>query len=225
MILIVPDVHGRTFWHYALDHVEDYDKVIFLGDYLDPYSYEGVTNEQAVGEFRKIIEFKRDYPDKVELLIGNHCCPYIWDMPGYHCRHDYKRHDTIHELYMRHYKLFKMACLIDKYLFSHAGVYKEWLELINIKLEDFCDKDISFWNGKFQFLEYVSANRGGRDVVSSCVWADIYDIYDNTLLKDYYQIFGHTQLNAPIIKESFACLDVRKTFSLNLKTNELYAND
>lgn len=33
-ILIIPDVHGRTFWKYAIDK---YDKVIFLGDYLDPY--------------------------------------------------------------------------------------------------------------------------------------------------------------------------------------------
>ena len=44
-ILIIPDVHGRTFWHYAKDHVDEYDKIIFLGDYLDPYRYEGITEE------------------------------------------------------------------------------------------------------------------------------------------------------------------------------------
>ena len=40
-LLVIPDVHGRTFWKTPvrkyLDHV---DRVIFLGDYLDPYKDE-----------------------------------------------------------------------------------------------------------------------------------------------------------------------------------------
>ena len=33
-ILIIPDIHGRTFWKVAIDSGE-YGKVIFLGDYVD----------------------------------------------------------------------------------------------------------------------------------------------------------------------------------------------
>ena len=40
-ILIIPDVHGRRFWRDAIES-DDYDKVIFLGDYLDPYPDEGI---------------------------------------------------------------------------------------------------------------------------------------------------------------------------------------
>ena len=42
-LLIIPDVHGREFWK---DAVEEYPNlpVIFLGDYMDPYSYEGINN-------------------------------------------------------------------------------------------------------------------------------------------------------------------------------------
>lgn len=42
-ILIIPDVHGRTFWKYAIDNIDKYDKVIFLGDYLDPYFWEVIS--------------------------------------------------------------------------------------------------------------------------------------------------------------------------------------
>jgi len=37
-ILIIGDVHGRTFWKDAVDkYLEKCDKVIFLGDYLDEF--------------------------------------------------------------------------------------------------------------------------------------------------------------------------------------------
>lgn len=161
--------------------------------------------------------------DKVELLIGNHDESYIWLTPGYHCRHDYKREKEVHKLFNDNYKLFKTAHVIDKYLFSHAGIYQEWLDTIHLKLEDFLNSDISFWNGKSQFLDYVSSARGGRDEVSSCVWADISDMYINTLLKNYYHIFGHTQMRGPLIDNinEWACLDCRKPFVLDLETNKI----
>ena len=37
-ILVVPDVHGRTFWKEPVGRLlESVDRVVFLGDYLDPY--------------------------------------------------------------------------------------------------------------------------------------------------------------------------------------------
>lgn len=71
-ILIVPDVHGRTFWHKAKEMISSVDKVVFLGDYLDPYPLEEITGEQAIEEFKDIIQFKKDNMDKVILLLGNH---------------------------------------------------------------------------------------------------------------------------------------------------------
>ena len=37
-ILIIPDIHGRDFWIEPCKHIDEFDKVIFLGDYHDPYS-------------------------------------------------------------------------------------------------------------------------------------------------------------------------------------------
>lgn len=71
-ILIVPDVHGRNFWHKAEELIDEVDKVVFLGDYLDPYKHEEITFDTALKEFEKILKFKNKYSDKVVLLIGNH---------------------------------------------------------------------------------------------------------------------------------------------------------
>ena len=46
-ILIIPDVHGRTFWKSAVES-GDYEKIVFLGDYTDPYEMEGITNREAL---------------------------------------------------------------------------------------------------------------------------------------------------------------------------------
>lgn len=58
-ILIVPDVHGRTFWRKPTSNIDRYGKVIFLGDYLDPYPYKGISFEESLAEFKDIIELKR----------------------------------------------------------------------------------------------------------------------------------------------------------------------
>ena len=71
-ILIVGDVHGRKFWHKAEEIIDKVDKVVFLGDYLDPYPHEGILVNEAIQEFKQILEFKEKYNDKVVLLTGNH---------------------------------------------------------------------------------------------------------------------------------------------------------
>ena len=74
-LLILPDIHGRPFWKKAVeDNIDKVDKVIFLGDYHDPYPWEGFTKKQSIDNFREIIELKRGSPEKVILLLGNHKC-------------------------------------------------------------------------------------------------------------------------------------------------------
>lgn len=216
-ILIIPDVHGRAFWKYAKDHIDEFDKVVFLGDYLDPYPYEWISFDEAVNNFKEILEFKKSNLDKVELLMGNHCGHYIW-LDFMNCsRLEYERRNEMNKLYCDNYKLFRSVYLHDKCLFSHAGVYEDWLNKYNLKLEDFLDKDISFWNGdKLHYLEDCSYHRGGRDKVGSLLWADIHESLTNHLLDGYYHIVGHTQLREfPYITTEIACLDVRRPFILD----------
>ena len=96
--LIIPDVHGRDFWIEPLKYVlKNTDaKIIFLGDYLDVYleefqeKYEFDINDyskktyekfnkvydDAIENFKSIIDFKKENPDRIILLLGNHDCGY-----------------------------------------------------------------------------------------------------------------------------------------------------
>lgn len=71
-IIIVPDVHGRTFWKLAKEKINEIDRVVFLGDYLDPYPVEDISLEKAIEGLKEIINFKKEFSEKVILLIGNH---------------------------------------------------------------------------------------------------------------------------------------------------------
>jgi hypothetical protein len=62
----------------------------------------------------------------------------------------------------------------------------------------------------------ISPNRGGDDNYGSCIWGDASEYRFSKKLPDYYQIFGHSQLQSnPIITDKFACLDIRKCFLLD----------
>ena len=59
ILLIIPDIHGRLFWISA---TKKYPKlpVIFLGDYLDPYTYyEEILPSEALVNFKEILDFKK----------------------------------------------------------------------------------------------------------------------------------------------------------------------
>ena len=72
-ILIIPDVHGRQFWKTPLQQGPDrWKKIVFLGDYVDPYPHEGITPEEAIEVLKEIIALKKLWPDKIILLVGNH---------------------------------------------------------------------------------------------------------------------------------------------------------
>ena len=65
-IIIIPDVHGRKFWRRAIE--EEADKIIFLGDYGDPYGSEEISHKDALMELEDIIQFQENNPNKVVLL-------------------------------------------------------------------------------------------------------------------------------------------------------------
>lgn len=217
MILIIPDVHGRTFWQTAKEKINEIDKVIFLGDYLDPYPHEGITPEEAIVQFKEIIQFKKDNPDKVVLLLGNHDCAYCYDF-GSASRYDYQNESEIKQLFKDNIDLFQLYYVNDNCLYSHAGITNDWLKqhLECNTLEEFLKlpkEDI------VPHLWVVSFTRGGWSSTGSMIWSDVREFDRN---EEMFQIFGHTQLrdNAFIQKDKFACLDVRKCFMFNVENKE-----
>jgi len=66
-IISVGDLHGNNIWK-TIDP-ELYDKIIFVGDYTDSFH---LTDSAILDNLLDLIEFKKSYPDKVFLLLGNH---------------------------------------------------------------------------------------------------------------------------------------------------------
>lgn len=128
-IIIVPDEHGRGLWKNGLNHFNTHpdSKMIFLGDYLDPYTYhENITHEDAYNNFLEILEFARNNRERVILLWGNHDRFYS-NRDEECCRHNYKNYATIAKLFKDNEDLFQFAYREGDYLFTHAGVCTGWL--------------------------------------------------------------------------------------------------
>ena len=67
-VLILSDIHGRRFWKDAVEKYTDkVDKIVAIGDYLDPYQWEGITRNEAIRNFQEIIDFKKENKDKVHV--------------------------------------------------------------------------------------------------------------------------------------------------------------
>lgn len=226
-ILVIPDVHGRTFWKEAVDKNPDLP-VVFLGDYLDPYSAEEISEKHALVNFQEILDFKKSNMERVTLLIGNHELHYL-DMELEFSRKDTVNAPLIHDMLYENLKLFRIATFVQSdrktFLFSHAGILESWWKkhfsnvgdnindvcnALNNKLSD--DSTItSFIN---EALMDASKARGGEDEAGSCVWADINEHKGKKgFLSNVYQVFGHSQLKKKAkIKKGYADLDCRKAF-------------
>ena len=226
-ILIIPDIHGRTFWKSAVES-GDYEKIVFLGDYTDPYEMEGITNRDALKNFKSIIAFKQQNPEKVVLLLGNHdlhyYSGYYYELTG-GVRYDPVSAVVLQRIFAKYHSFFQLAWETDwgnkHYLFSHAGVTQSWLKR-NLELIRKPDarhlNRLLHSNDGLESLSQVGKMRWGNYPSGSMVWADIVELLESKPLPDTYQIVSHTmQMDGPIITDKVACLDCRAGFSLNKK--------
>ena len=224
-ILIIPDVHGRDFWMKALEN-GDYEKIIFLGDYVDPYVFEGIDNYRALSVFKEIMSLKIIYRDKVVLLYGNHDLCYFsdhfHDMTGGD-RYDYENKEELQHLFRNWSRYFKLAHEETiggkRFLFSHAGVTQPWLKQnLNVIVKPDENPLNALLNSRegIDSLAQVGRARYGKYLSGSIVWADVEELAKSNPIQDTYQIVGHTmQIDGPIITDHFACLDCRAAFSLD----------
>jgi len=237
-ILIVPDVHGRIFWKKPVTEVlENTDKkIVFLGDYVDPYGYEGITSKMSIDVFKEIIELKKKYNDRIVLLIGNHDMAYIGET-GSGGRYDRWRADEIKALFMDNWDMFdffyKEVVAGKTYLFSHAGVNPEWIKYRGKFLGlpegeeptlDFIlnyDWKLNLFKDQMRLVAYlddVSCWRWGSEPASSIVWCDVREhLFEQKHLSGCIQVFGHTQQeDEPVrMNDELYCLDVRRAFILD----------
>lgn len=224
-ILVVPDIHGRSFWKEPVGkNLNVVDRIVFLGDYLDPYPDEVIDTSpnEILHNLKEIIELKRNYMEKVVLLKGNHDQHYaskrFCELAG-GTRMDKLHWDEYHEIFKNHKDLFKIVYWeIIKgipYLFSHAGLTVFWLNKVNSMVWHLGDNKISVADQDIvNKLNALDDDGQGQDMLSvigtsrswfsneksgSVLWADLDDHPIQYAPHDYaldqvFQVFGHTRL-------------------------------
>ena len=241
--LIIPDVHGRWFWKEPVEHVlaETTAHIVFLGDYHDPYPYEWEDSDidyrwVSIDRFKNIIELKKEHPDRITLLIGNHDCGYCIGDDICSCRMDHANRRELEHLFMDNEALFQLAEERDingkHFVFSHAGILKGWVKRVwgeeEMNREGFNvvnELNNAWLVGHYGILDslgdYDHYRGWGGGQYASPVWSDIRSWVKITPEETYgYNIVGHTQCeDKPIIFDTIADLDVRRAFYLDDEGN------
>ena len=233
-MLVISDVHGRDFYKSVLENTTD--KIIFLGDYCDPYPHEGITYENAVSAMMEIFSFAQDNPDRVILLLGNHCLPYFWRSRGT-ARWDWAHADELHQIYNEFKDLFKVAYWDEETqtMFTHAGINKKWWDSLELpidctpeQIQDYLNNLLLIDNTEYNPLLEISRYRGGWNWNGSCIWADV---HEHLALKQdeaipFKQIAGHSQLEKTgsfIRHNNFIMCDSRSIFEYNGNLDEFHS--
>lgn len=203
-MLIIPDVHGRTFWREPCNNWKG--KIIFLGDYFDPYPQEGITDEMAYVNAIEVFKFIERNSDRVIALLGNHDLHYIFDTFSESTRYSFQYAPKIKELFNKYIKYFQLAYEVDKFLFTHAGITETWGKALedskhyNERLSTATNLNnllLRMFKGDeeaISFLSWVGYSRGGWSTSGSCVWADLRETLFCNQYKNYTQIVGHSQV-------------------------------
>lgn len=201
--LSIGDVHGRDYWKRFLIENPDYDKVVFVGDYVDSFNK---TNIEIINNLLDIIEFKKSNPDNVILLLGNHDIQYAISHPAvdlkYGCsgyRPD--MHYDLYDIFYENKKLFQVAYQYDNYIWTHAGIHRGWYNTFMREFEkifpDFegnvADKLNEAYNFELSTLFHVGYLRWGANQVGGIFWSDKSETWTKPL-KGYHQICGHTMI-------------------------------
>lgn len=228
--IIIPDVHGRGFWREA---VRGYggEKTVFLGDYVDPYGWEGITPDEALEGLWDIIAFRKAHPDSVTLLLGNHDLGYL-DYGICTCRMSLRLHRETRSLLEENLDLFDLVHVAKgstgEELFSHAGIGESWLrrhgDLLGPpeafrpeRLNELLHGDGKERTRLYEALSDVSPYRGGNAPTGSPVWADLQEYLDGEkLLAGYMHTFGHT-LGTGVrnIPDNGRCVDCARAFRID----------
>lgn len=230
-LTIIPDLHGKDIWKRIVAKEEDSNEFIFLGDYFDSFDflntqisnitdeemmykhqYNQTVAEKQVNNFYDILRFKETQDNKaysgiVTLHIGNHDYHYSDTndvYSGYQNTIALLLKDTIDRLIAQNVlKLVTMRVVNGTtYMFSHAGVTKNWLNNIkgNSNEKFRTNPDIiefgKFIDGRNKF----SLDPTGDDPFQSPIW-----IRPKSLLQygigNCIQVIGHTRVKEPLVKK------------------------
>jgi hypothetical protein len=203
-LLAVGDTHTKD---YIIDiaerYVDDVDQFVFLGDYVD--EWDGNASN-SIDHLNNIIGFARKYREKTTLLLGNHDYAYIYDIRDI-SGHNPRTEVEAKRLFFENEDLFSAAYGKGQYLFTHAGVSRDWLQYRENALTVASETAVGIaealnkitFSDSANILWDINSYHGA--LASGPLWIrddellglhDYHNLGRNAMIGDIIQIVGHT---------------------------------
>jgi predicted MPP superfamily phosphohydrolase len=220
-IITIGDLHGSQSWKQV--HPKSWDRIVFTGDYVDSYDY---TDKQILLNFQQVLLLKKDNPEKVILLLGNHDLHYFFKGTDRHYCTGFRRKmlPALHKIFQTEKENFQAAFQVGNHLWTHAGVVQRWYDhFIKSQILPEDENVASTLNRLFLSyylpLFHVSEIRGGYDKDGGIFWAHSTETC-NDPLPEYHQIVGHTRTQKGILIASFQKADTSFAYVDCLESRE-----
>lgn len=209
--LVCGDLH--TKWHIferVKELSKDYDRVIFLGDYVDDWN---TVPEASYNILTGVKELWESSPSKVSLLIGNHDLSEWIGTPFACSGYNKISHSLVSEFFTKFWEIFKLAEYEQGFVITHAGITEGWR---NKYLSDCSDANqivdklnwaYRHWGENdeaekiFCGLSGVGFLRNGWDIPSP-IWTDINELLQDPI-PNLHQIVGHSPVYSVIDFHSY----------------------
>ncbi len=196
-IIVIGDIHGRSIWKDIIAKEGNFDKVIFLGDYVP--SYDNISYEDQIKNLKEILDFKEENSDKVILLRGNHDLNglgYYWAECG---GHSPILNILMKEIREKFLNLTQWIYIYENTVFSHAGISKVWFESTGLKsIEEINDLPPS---ELFAFTPKGFSDIYGTSPTQPLVWIRPQTLCGCNIPK-WNQVVGHTRATKNIVNLS-----------------------
>lgn len=200
--VFIGDIHGRSDWKLIV-HLEQPDRVVFVGDYFDSFNISGA---EQIHNFKEIIEYKKSGKSEVTMLIGNHDYHYFpWI--GYQHTSGYQSGIAmqIGQLLEENQHHLQMCYEMNNILCSHAGIGHDWLVYQNGHSSGSIAEFVNdLWKYKPKVFAFYGVDSYGDNTTQTPIWIRRRSLMagnkDTFLKKDYIQIVGHTGVDQIDIK-------------------------
>ena len=190
-IVVIGDIHGCDRWKDLVHMHPDATEFVFIGDYFDSFSR---NHDEYIFNFKEIIEWKESTVIKVTMLIGNHDFHYMSECGGRYGGWSAWHAAEIGELLKETKEHLQVAYQVDKFLFTHAGVSKQWYEANFPEEGDIVEQINDLWSYDKRPFNHSGMEMYGNYDGEGPMWIRPQALRRNMLNDTIVQIVGHTHM-------------------------------
>ena len=192
-IVVIGDIHGHDSWKKLIELNPDATEFVFIGDYFDSFS---VSHTEQIYNYKEIIAWKESTDIKVTMLIGNHDFHYMSDCGGRYGGYNVWHAPEIGELLRETKEHLQVAYQVDEFLFTHAGVSKEWYDTNFPEGGNIPEQINDLWSYDKRSFNHSGMDPFGNWDGEGPMWIRPQALRRNPLNDTIIQVVGHTNMKA-----------------------------